>query len=227
MNRHMRGGAGSCRIDPDSRDEMIHGTRYVIDRHACDCAPMSHRRSKCCRPNRWSSNLRGIGNPPTSIQTVPAPSTAAEGSGPLRIPPASEWVWMFEIVTGAVQLCAAIRRTERGHEIGLDRHHDVAVGLHQRLATDSGRADLLWLPASPGDPAIGRSAHQNLVVVGGSSHSTIAIAVVRTARPTVADDPILIRALERGVDADRILPGQPVGRPAHHDSRGLRSIRNR
>src|ERR1035437_6710247 len=39
-----------------------------------------------------------------TTHTVPAPSTAADGSGPLRIPPASAWNCKFEIVTGAVQL---------------------------------------------------------------------------------------------------------------------------
>ena len=39
-----------------------------------------------------------------TVQTVPAPSTAADGNGPLRIPPASAWNCTFEIITGAVQL---------------------------------------------------------------------------------------------------------------------------
>src|SRR5579885_3170563 len=39
-----------------------------------------------------------------TTHTVPAPSTAAEGSGPLRIPPASAWNWILETVIGALQL---------------------------------------------------------------------------------------------------------------------------
>src|ERR1700704_2106197 len=39
-----------------------------------------------------------------TTQTVPAPSTAADGNGPLRIPPASEWNCTLETVSGAVQL---------------------------------------------------------------------------------------------------------------------------
>src|SRR5579863_5522564 len=39
-----------------------------------------------------------------TVQTVPAPSTAADGNGPLRIPPASAWNCTFAMVTGAVQV---------------------------------------------------------------------------------------------------------------------------
>src|SRR5215472_14083197 len=39
-----------------------------------------------------------------TVQIVPPPSTAAEGKGPLRIPPADAWNWILETVTGALQL---------------------------------------------------------------------------------------------------------------------------
>ena len=39
-----------------------------------------------------------------TTHTVPAPSTAAVGSGPLRRPAASVWVWICAIATGTDQL---------------------------------------------------------------------------------------------------------------------------
>src|SRR5579864_2186196 len=39
-----------------------------------------------------------------TTHTVPAPSTPADGNGPLRIPPASAWNCTFEMVTAAVQV---------------------------------------------------------------------------------------------------------------------------
>src|SRR5579859_1729902 len=39
-----------------------------------------------------------------TTQIVPVPSIAAEGSGPLRIPPASRWVCTSAIVPGAIHV---------------------------------------------------------------------------------------------------------------------------
>src|ERR1039458_2482281 len=55
----------------------------------------------------------------------------------------------------------------------------------------------------------------------------IAIAVMRTARPAVAGNPVFVGACGGDVRTDWILPSQPIGRPADDNRRCMGCIRNR
>src|SRR4051794_37701345 len=58
----------------------------------------------CYRPDRWSSNSFGNGSPPTRPTPFLPHRLPPKCSGPLRIPPASKWLWIDATVTGADQL---------------------------------------------------------------------------------------------------------------------------
>src|SRR5271165_232516 len=114
-----------------------------------------------------------------TTQTVPAPSTAADGKGPLRIPPASLWTCMFEIVPGALQLSPPLLETKADMRVvkPVPTPTSVSIGTTTvPFGCTRGWPPIPWarFAVGVGGPQVSPPSTEVLIKissVGGSSHS--------------------------------------------------------
>src|SRR5581483_8617368 len=96
-----------------------------------------------------------------------------------------------------------------------------AVGLNQGLPADALGEIRGGNGRSPCQPAIAGGAHQDLIEAEPVVPLQVAVAVEGTARPAVANDPVLVGTRGRGNRANRILPCDAVRRAAYGYGRTL------
>ena len=157
-----------------------------------------------------------------TTKTLPAPSISAEGSGPVRRPPATVCLLTALMVTGVVQVEPPL--VERNARIDVSvalaiGTITVPLGCDDRLTADAGGVAAGVLGRAPGQAAVGGGTHLDAVAVAVVVPLGVAVAVERAGRRVVAGDPVLVEVAAGG-DGDRVAEGQAaVGRAAGEHGR--------
>ena len=156
----------------------------------------------------------------------PAPSISADGSGPSRRLPATVWWRIVAIVVTALQLAPPLVELNAPMAVSLA----FAIGT---MTVPSGRTTG-WPPITPvllvvGAPHVSPPSVDVLICsrLPGAVvvPLRVAVAVERTRRGVVADDPVLVE-VAAGRRRDRGAPGEPaVGRAAGDDRVAVHAAR--